>query len=344
MLHLPGMFVKKRYPLLMTLNWSRKGLILGACISLVVVSLHDLLHWKWLALPWQPISLIGIALAFYLGFKNNSSYDRTWEARKIWGGIVNYSRSFSAMIMGYVSNLHATHPHSEEKIYKEQQTLIHRHIAWLTALRFQLRTPRSWEHNDQRVREHVLNFHSPDKQSDIEAELEKLLGNHDYNWLMGKSNRAAQLLLLQTQSLARLRTEGLIDDFRHTELQSMITNLYEEQGKCERIKNFPFPRQYATVTYFFVMLFAILMPFGIINFFDEMGPGFVWLTVPFSAMLTWVFVIMEMIGDFSENPFEGTYNDVPITSIARTIEIDMREMLGEKEIPKPHEARDGFLM
>jgi putative membrane protein len=338
------MYVQKRYPLLMTINWSRKGLILGAILSLIVVIPHDLLHWKWLALPWQPISLVGIALAFYLGFKNNSSYDRTWEARKIWGGIVNYSRAFSAMIMGYVSNLHAQHPHSEEKIYKEQQSLIHRHIAWLTALRFQLRTPRTWEHNDERVREHVRNFYAPDKPVDIEAELEKRCGPHEYQLLMGKTNRAAQLLLLQTQALARLRAEGLLDDFRHTKLQSMITSLYEEQGKCERIKNFPFPRQYATATYYFVMLFTILMPFGIIDFFDKMGSGLVWLTVPFGALLTWVFVLMEMIGDFSENPFEGTYNDVPITSIARTIEIDMLEMLGEKEIPRPYDARDGFLM
>lgn len=69
-----------------------------------------------------------------------------------------------------------------------------------------------------------------------------------------------------------------------------------------------------------------------------------WLTVPFSALIIWVFFLMELIGDFSENPFEGTYNDVPITSISRAIEIDLREMLGETNIPAPLKAENGFLM
>ena len=95
------------------------------------------------SISWQPISVLGIAVAFYLGFKNNASYDRTWEARKIWGGIVNNSRTFGAAVSSFVKG------NNQDYIKKE---LIHRHIAWLTALRYQLRLEREWEHTEYRLK------------------------------------------------------------------------------------------------------------------------------------------------------------------------------------------------
>ena len=89
---------------------------------------------------------------------------------------------------------------------------------------------------------------------------------------------------------------------------------------------------------------GILIPFALLTEFASLGAHLVWLTVPFSAMITWVFILMEMIGDYSENPFEGTYNDVPISALSRTIEIDLKEMLGEKNIPVPMQAVEGMLM
>ncbi|MEO0778876.1 MAG: bestrophin family ion channel, partial [Bacteroidota bacterium] len=106
------------------------------------------------------------------------------------------------------------------------------------------------------------------------------------------------------------------------------------QGKAERIKNFPFPRQYATVNYFFVVLFVFLLPFGMLSVFVNPSQShLIWFTIPFTVVVSWVFWTMEMIGDYSENPFEGLYNDVPITSMARGIEIDIRQMLDETELP-----------
>ena len=116
----------------------------------------------------------------------------------------------------------------------------------------------------------------------------------------------------------------------------MITELYALQGQSERIKNFPFPRQYATINYFFVVLFLILLPFGMLDVFTGMGHSvWIWLSIPFSVVCSWVFWMMEMIGEFSENPFEGLYNDVPITDIATRVEIDIRQMLDETDLPKP---------
>ena len=119
------------------------------------------------------------------------------------------------------------------------------------------------------------------------------------------------------------------------ELEGLLVELFTLQGQCERIKNFPYPRQFATLNLMFVRLFIALVPFGMLGEFAKLGGDFVWLTIPFSALVAWVFNMMERIGESTENPFEGSANDVPITALTRTIEIDLREMLDETDIPEP---------
>ena len=140
-------------------------------------------------------------------------------------------------------------------------------------------------------------------------------------------------------------------------MQAAIQELFELQGKSERIKNFPYPRQYATLSYDFVRLFLLFIPFAAIPEFARIGdrltesgsvagPWFVWLAVPFSVVMSWIFYVMERIGRVGENPFEGTVNDVPISTMSRGIEIDLREMLGEDpdHIPKPMPPTYGVQM
>jgi putative membrane protein len=338
------MYTHRRYGYWMTIVWSRKGLYFGAATGLVAVLCYEVLGMQWLAVPWQPVALIGTALAFYLGFKNNASYDRLWEARKIWGAILNISRAFSAAVLGYVSNLHANDKVDESALHDMRRALVFRHLAWVTCLRYQMRAPRGWEHTEEMMHIIFPQVQTPEFHEKQEEQLAALLSAEDLAHLQGKSNMAVHVLTLQTQELHRLRSLGLLDDFRHTELQKFITSMYEEQGKSERIKNFPFPRQYASIPLLLIKLVSILMPFALLTEFAKLGPHLVWLTVPFSAMVTWVFMLMEMIGDYSENPFEGTYNDVPISALSRTIEIDLKEMLGEKDIPAPRPVVEGMVM
>ena len=155
---------------------------------------------------------------------------------------------------------------------------------------------------------------------------------------MAKGNKASHLLSLQSKELLKLKLAGQIEDFRHMELEKMLGEFYALQGKSERIKNFPFPRQYATVNYIFVWIFLVLLPFGMLNIFIDVKNIYSsWLVLPFTMLVSWVFILMEMIGEYSENPFEGLYNDVPISSMARDIEIDIRQMLDETDLPKPLE-------
>jgi putative membrane protein len=186
----------------------------------------------------------------------------------------------------------------------------------------------TWEHNDMAsIRQRrALKI---DDEEHYEEMMQKYLSVQDQQLIKGKSNPAAQILDKQSQHLAYMKSLGLTDDFRHVELQKLVTELYNEQGKCERIKNKPFPRQYATTGTIFIMIFMILLPFGMITEFLKLGDGMLWLLIPFNIVVNWVFLLMEYTGDVSENPFEGLINDVPVFTIVRNIEIDLREMIGD---------------
>lgn len=330
------MYVKRHYGFWMTFNWSKKPFIYALVYSLVLSCLHVALHDQFrVALPWQPISVIGIAVAFYLGFKNNSSYDRTWEARKIWGSIVNNSRSFGAAVMAFVQGENA------EALKKE---LIYRHVAWLTALRHQLRLSREWEHIEDRVKGLYAPTICEDYHEKLDKELMSYIPEEEIKYYKPLANTATQLLVKQSTRLKELKEQNHYNDFEHIALHELIVTFYTDQGKSERIKNFPFPRQYASAALWISMVFSALLPLGMLDIFDDVEHVLFWLSPLFSALIIWVFFLMEMIGDYSENPFEGTYNDVPITDIARAIEIDMRQMLGDEDIPSKPPAQNGFVL
>lgn len=325
----------RRYTLGNILTWQRRVHPIVLLIVSLPVFAFELLGWSWLRLPWEPISLIGIAVSFYLGFKNNSSYDRLWEARKIWGGIVNASRSFAVMAHDFVNI-----PGAEIDVPETQRTLIYRQVAWLQALCLQMRQLRKWEHLIP-VDESFRKLAGTDYATEKFAVMRPYLSEADYDYLMTKGNKASHLISLQSRHIMELRNQGVLDGFRHQQLQGMLTEFYTLMGKSERIKNFPFPRQYASVNFYFVGIFVILIPFGLLDLFASMSIS-AWLVIPLGFLASWVFVTMEMIGDYSENPFEGLYNDVPILNIARGIEIDIRQMLEETELPAATEPVGGM--
>jgi putative membrane protein len=346
------MYTKRNYSLKDMAWWTRHDTVVLLLIALVPVVVYEILDQRWLHLPWLPIAVVGTAVAFIISFQNNASYDRVWEARKIWGGIVNTSRAWGIVVNDFITNDFAEQNASDAELGAIRKKLIFRHIAWLTALRHAMRQPRPWEH----VMKHPSNKDWGDAigvrehNRSLEEELTPYLSEADLEYVLSKSNKATQLLSLQSKELRRLRTRGLIEDFRHMEMENILVELYGLQGKSERIKNFPYPRQYATLNSFFLWIFVLLLPFGVMFEFDKIGialldrypiigANFVWLSVPFSVLVMWVFHTMERIGRVSENPFEGTPNDVPITTISRGIEIDLREMIDEdpESIPAPIE-------
>ncbi|MEZ4825049.1 MAG: bestrophin family ion channel [Bacteroidia bacterium] len=339
------MHAGRNFSLKEVLLWTRREIFIFALIGGLTVFCYQVLGWKWLSIPWVPIALVGTAVAFLIGFKNNASYDRLWEGRQIWGAIVNSSRTWGIMARDFVTPRHAADAVSENEIRQIHTQLIYRHIAWLTALRFQLRQPRVWESQIRNYNiEYRKRFLIQELETTLEQALAPFLSEEEKQAVLRNKNAATQLISLQSQHLRNLLDRGLIEDFRHMEMTNILAAFYDHQGKCERIKNFPYPRQFATVNLFFVRLFIILVPFGMLQEFEKLGENFVWLGIPFSVLVSWVFHTMEKIGEATENPFEGGANDVPMTALSRTIEIDLREMLGETDLPPALQPVNDILM
>ena len=240
--------------------WTRRETALFLILAAFPTTLYARFNCHWLALPWLPIAMIGTAVAFLTGFKNNASYSRLWEARQIWGSIVNSSRAMAILIKATIADPEAG------------RRLIHRHIAWLTALRYQLREARVWENMTRRYNaEYQSNYKVAEWSDPIEPILKSLLSPADFAALDGKKNRTVHLLDLQSQDLATL----VPTELTHLEFQRHIAALLDAQGRCERIKNFPYPRQFSTLNLFFIWILIVTLPLGLMPEFAKLGPHFV---------------------------------------------------------------------
>ncbi len=328
------MYQAYRFSFRQSLWWTRHSLLLMTLYSGVACSVGYFSAWKWFALPWQPVGLLGVALAFYLGFKNNSAYDRLWEARKIWGGIVNASRSFAVMARDFVVN--------EAEGAALSKEIVHRHVAWLHMLTVELRKLTPWEHQGALSTGSRERFGTAVTEEDAKAVLREYVAADEAEYLLGKGNRSSHLLSVQSRRLMELHQAGTIDLFRHLAMQELITEFYTLQGKAERIKKFPLPRQWVSANAYCIAIFAAMLPFGMIDVFAKGSQAWmIFMAVPASVVCFWIFWLMDRVGEYSENPFEGLANDVPIRSMARGIEIDIRQMLDETDLPPKRGAVPG---
>ena len=320
------MYQGHRFSFRRTLWWTRHSLTFVTLYATAVAVTYYVSGWKWLAMPWQPVGLLGVALAFYLGFKNNSAYDRLWEARKIWGGIVNASRSFAVMARDFVM-----HPDKGDELRKE---LVHRHVAWLHMLAVELRKITPWEHQGEESTSTRQMLGTAVTEEDAKAVLQEYVSDEEAEYLLGKGNRSSHLLSMQSRRMIELREDGTIEHFRHLAMQDLITEFYTLQGKAERIKKFPLPRQWVSATAYCIFLFLLLLPFSMLDVFSRgYSEWMIFGAVPATVVCFWIFWLMDRVGEYSENPFEGLHNDVPIRNMARGIERDIRQMLDEEDLP-----------
>lgn len=331
----------KSYKFSEFLLWTRRNIYITLIISIIPVLLYQVAGLKWLAIPWTVVALLGTATAFIVGFKNTQTYNRTWEARQIWGAILNSSRAFGTMSRDFLSNPDKT------------KELVYRHFAWLTSLRYAMRDSRAWETTSKAHNAEYQQFYSiPEKEISLEEELKKYISEEELKYILTTKNKAVQLMSLQSKTIKELFVNKEIDSYQFVEMQRMVKDFYDQQGRSERIKNFPYPRQFATINSFFIKLFCILLPFGMLKEFDNLNKGMegfmngnmVWLVIPFSVLISWVYTSLEQVGESTENPFEGSANDVPISQMSRTIEIDMREMLGETDLPPALQPKNNIIL
>ncbi len=250
-----------------------------------------------------PLSILGTVLAILMGFRVNNAYDRWWEARKVWGAIVNDSRSLARLIIGFCKG-------AGQDVLSQ---LIRRQIVFCYATANHLRG-------------------LPQHET-----IAPYLNEHDLQLTTNCSNVPNCIMLLQTQHMEHLRSEGLITEFQQRQMEERITALIDSLGKCERIKKTVFPHDYAWYASRMVDVFGLLIPFVIV---DEAG----WQTVGWTLLLGYAFYAIDRLANVIEKPFANRVNDTPMTAISRTIEIDLLQMLGENSVPLPMQPSNGVLM
>lgn len=331
------MYTRRRFPFPLILRWTWRVFPAVALWAVVVTAAHIHGGLEWLRVPSLVISVLGTAVSFYLGFKGSSAYGRLWEARKIWGGIVNESRTWGIDVTTMVSDLHRD-ASGDQPLSEVHRDLIYRHIAWLEALRTVLRRRKPWEHNrgfNDTVREVYGTLDTSDER--LRERIAPFVPAEELDHIMAAKSPTTRLLHRQAERLQELYAQRRIEDFRHMQMAGILRTLFTLQGKCERIKNFPLPRQYASANHWFVIIFIVLLPLGLLGAAhgSSLPEAFAWVTVPATIVLGWVFYVWDRVLDFSENPFEGLVNDIPMDSLSRTIEIDLRQMLGETDLPDP---------
>ncbi|UCE62884.1 MAG: hypothetical protein JSU59_08350 [Nitrospirota bacterium] len=305
------MHLRENIPLQVIVRFSWKSVVFLTVWSSTVAYLYLVLQLP-INITYLPLGTIGIAAAFMVGFRNNASYDRYWEARKVWGAVVNDSRTWATQVLSFVTPNHEKELDGQ-RISQLHRELIYRQIAWVHALCFHLRRLEKWD------------------------ALAPFLNPKELTWLKDRKNKPTQLLRVQAERLGELSSKGFFDSFRHIAMARTVGTLYDSQGKCERIKETPFPRQYAESSRILVWIFVLLMPFG---FVEDFG----WLTIPFGVLAGEAFVAMEAVGELTEHPFDFLDTDVPMLALGRTIEIDLREMLDESSLPEPVKPIDNVLL
>lgn len=283
----------------------RLGLLLA--FDITIAWLYTSLGFQWLSLPTLPLSMIGGALSIFLAFRNNSAYDRWWEARTLWGGLVNTSRTFARQVLTLIDEdplEHATRTESSRALVELQ-------IAYVHALRCHLRRQNPF------------------------PELERTLPADIVAHLRTQRNVPLGILLVKGRILRKLYDAGRLDSFRFTTIDSTLSDLCNVQGACERIKNTPLPRQYEYFPRVLVGMFNLLLPFGLVE-------GLGMLTPVASTLISIIFLSLDAVGRDIENPFENSVHDTPMSTLSRTIEVNLRQNLGEDNLPGEVRPVEGF--
>lgn len=268
-------------------------------------------------LPFSVAAILGSALAIFIAFRNNSSYSRWWEARTLWGGIVNSSRVFARLIITFTDSHSHQENYQKERSEQFKKEMVYKIIAWVHALRIHLRKQGNWE------------------------SLAPLLSQDEYKELLRAQHKPNYLHLISGKQIYQAMSSGILGGFDSFQMEGQMLALANYQGGCERIKNTPMLRQYDYFTRVFLYTFMALLPMALSGDFHRIGAAY--LLIPVSIVISMVFAIIGKVGEVNEDPFENRITDVPLNAICNTIERDLREMLGEKNLPLPAEPENGFL-
>lgn len=296
-------------------NWGVALLVVLVVQGILVASHHtDVLQTD--VFSATAVGLLATVVGIFIVFRFNEAYQRWWEARILWGGLVNESRNFAREVMTFVTPGRATHVSTPEQAARVHRELIYRHLAYCNALRLSLRQQNQWE------------------------ELRPFLDPEELEDLSRFANKPTRLTFLQAKQLEALFQANVSESVLLTRLDQTMSRLLDIQGGCERIKNTAFPDEVRFISRAMVWLSAVAIPVAFLTTNSEIHV----LEIVAVIVISMSFMIVEQLGAALKNPFENLDNDTPMTALCRTIEIDLRQQLGETDVPPPIEPVDGVLM
>ena len=248
--------------------------------------------------PIQIPTFLGTAIALVLAFKLNQSYDRWWEARKVWGSIVNDSRSVTLQL------LHFCGSDRTSATFEMVKKIVKRQIGWNYVLGKSLR-----------------------KLDPLDG-VQQYFSENDLTTLSQHRNVPLAVIDLNLADVKKMRVADQINDFQHIQLDQSFVRLCTSMGQAERIKNTVFPKTYRLYLHFFIYVFLFTLAMSISNLA-------IYLEIPLMILIALPFFLLEATSSFMQDPFENRPTDTAMTAIARTIEINLLQLLDEEDIPPP---------
>ena len=287
------MLLKKNIPFKYIFGKIKYELIGLTLYAVAITLIFEVYHVYSLSIPIAVPSLMITVVSLLLAFRSNQAYDRWWEARTIWGAVVNDSRSWARQISTFIQE---NIPGDEVYFFKSE--MIRRQIAWCASLNHSLRG------------------------KDGAESLDKYIGRSDMQQIKGYNNAPMALLLIQGHNLQLAYQNGWINQFQQVELDNTLTRFSNAMGACERIKKTVFPATYSMYIHLSLMLFFVLLPFSLLEIFGLM-------TIPMVVAIGMVYFLIEKMAVHLQDPFENKPTDTPMTSICFTVERDLKQVIND---------------
>lgn len=292
------MLLKKNIPIGYVFGKVKVELVIILVYSLAIAVIHEWFLEVPISIPLAVPAVLGTVISLLLGFRSNQAYDRWWEARQVWGAIVNDSRTLARQVLNFTES-----QYEEDEVHQWRQRMVRRQIAWCYSLGQSLR-----------------------RMNPVSG-LDKYLSRRELEVLSRFSNVPMGLLDQHGKDLRRALEEGYINRYQQMEIDKTLTRLCDAMGKCERIKNTVFPSTYSLYIHFALLLFIAMLPFGVIDYF-----GF--LEVPLVVAISASFLLIEKMAIHLQDPFENKPTDTPMTAIAGTIERDLKQLMHDQDLPE----------
>jgi len=278
----------------------RYELLFVIAYSLLVAIVQETFNLHHISIPMSVPMMLGTIISLLLAFRSNQAYDRWWEARIIWGAIVNDSRSLTRQLLTY-TGYQLSEVDAENEYFIRR--FVRRQIAWCYCLGQSLR------------------------KLECKGDCERLMTNRDMQRISNMTNQPNAILAIHGMDIRSAHERRMINDFQQVSLDQTISRLCDSMGKCERIKSTIFPSTYSLYIHFTIILFIILLPFSLVEYFGL-------VEVPLVTAIAAVFLLIEKMAIHLQDPFENKPTDTPMTTIARNIERDLMQMLEEEKAPK----------